>query len=63
MQYDSPGYHFTSFRSDWLDLTWTLVSSTLDVAEIVQDETNGVNEGRKSISLNDRNTEVHGPLW
>lgn len=41
MKFPTPVYHFpTQFRSDWLDLTWTIDDTDLDVAEIVQVEPN-----------------------
>ena len=49
MQYDDPYEEFKYFRSDWQDLTWTLVSSTLAEAEVVQDEADDVNKGRKNL--------------
>ena len=46
MDFPDPVYHFPAdFRSDWLDLTWSLDDSDLDVAEVVQDEINGINKG------------------
>ena len=46
MMYPGPVYHFDDdFRADWLDLTWSLDDSDLEVAEVVQDESNGVNKG------------------
>ena len=41
LKFPSPTYHFSSqFRSDWLDLHWSIDDTDLDVAEIVQVEPN-----------------------
>ena len=51
--YPSPTYHFpVDFRSDWQDLTWSLDETDLSEGVVVQNEANGINEGKRKMKLN-----------